>query len=112
MSLKPAVPRIVQALGISASSAKRLIRDGLIPVVRVGRQFRIDEDRLARWIADGGAGAWRRPCVGPEPAAKEGLASSRPPRPTNQDRKVQNNLPAILDRRKLPMLDPMPAEGG
>ncbi len=59
-SLKPAVPTISKALGISTSSAKRLIADGLIPVVRVGRQLRIDEVRLARWIDDGGAGSFRR----------------------------------------------------
>jgi excisionase family DNA binding protein len=59
-SLKPAVPTIAQALGVSASSAKRLIRDGLIPVVRVGRQYRIDEAELDRWVANGGAGGFKR----------------------------------------------------
>jgi excisionase family DNA binding protein len=59
-NLKPAVPRISQALNISTSSAKRLIADGLIPVVRVGRQLRIDEEQLARWIATGGAGSFKR----------------------------------------------------
>jgi len=66
--LKPAVPRIAQRLGISKSSAKRLIRDGLIPVVRVGRQLRIDDEALSSWISKGGAGSWRRP-VAPESVA-------------------------------------------
>ena len=59
-SLKPAIPRISQALGISKSSAKRLIADGLIPVVRVGRQYRISEEQLEAWVANGGAGSFRR----------------------------------------------------
>ncbi|HZW05340.1 MAG TPA: helix-turn-helix domain-containing protein [Candidatus Nitrosotalea sp.] len=59
-TLKPAVATISQTLGISTSSAQRLIADGLIPVVRVGRQYRIDEEHLARWIANGGAGSFRR----------------------------------------------------
>ena len=66
--LKPAVPRIAQRLGISKSSAKRLIRDGLIPVVRVGRQLRIDDEALSSWISKGGAGSWRHP-VAPESVA-------------------------------------------
>ncbi len=59
-TLKPAVPTIVQSLGVSASSAKRLIADGLIRVVRVGRQYRIDEAELDRWVANGGAGGFKR----------------------------------------------------
>lgn len=59
-NLKPAIPRISEALDISKSSAKRLIADGLIPVVRAGRQLRIDEEELTRWIANGGAGGFKR----------------------------------------------------
>lgn len=59
-TLKPAVVTISQALGISTSSAKRLIADGLIPVVRVGRQYRIAEEQLDAWVANGGAGSFTR----------------------------------------------------
>ena len=58
--LEPAIPIISNVLGVSRRSAYRLIHDRLIPVVRVGRQFRIDQSELAEWIQKGGAGCWRR----------------------------------------------------
>jgi excisionase family DNA binding protein len=59
-SLKPAIPTIASVLGISQSTARRLVRKGLIPTVRVGGRIRIDECDLQTWIEKGGAGGWKR----------------------------------------------------
>ncbi len=52
-------------LGISAKQIYNLSRDGIIPVVRVGRLLRFDLAKITRWIEDGGKGydgAARRGC--------------------------------------------------
>lgn len=58
--LLPAIPTIKRVLGISESAARRLVQDGLIPTIRVGRLLRIDEMQLSEWLAQGGAGGWKR----------------------------------------------------
>jgi excisionase family DNA binding protein len=60
-SLKPAIPTISSVLGISQSTARRLVQRGLIPTVRVGGRIRIDECSLQSWVDNGGAGGWKRP---------------------------------------------------
>ena len=47
--------------------AGQLAREGVLPVVRLGRQYRVDPERLSEWIGAGGRplpGGWRRaaPC--------------------------------------------------
>ena len=47
---------IIDVLPVSEATARRLIRRGVIPAVRVGRQIFVSEDRLRQWIANGGSG--------------------------------------------------------
>ena len=54
---------VAQRLGISLQRAYEMGRMGLLPVVRLGRQLRVEEGRLASWVESGGrglAGGWRR----------------------------------------------------
>lgn len=43
-------------LGTSTARAYEMARLGLIPVVRLGRQLRVDMDALEAWIKEGGKG--------------------------------------------------------
>jgi excisionase family DNA binding protein len=57
------VPEVARVLRVSPPRVYELARDGLIPVVRLGRQVRVEQDALRRWIASGGQalpGGWRR----------------------------------------------------
>lgn len=54
---------VAEALGVSVQRAYELARTGLIPVVHIGRQIRVEEGRLRAWIRDGGRalpGGWKR----------------------------------------------------
>lgn len=54
---------IAEALDVPDSRIYELIRLGLLPAVRIGRQVRVSEDKLKEWIEKGGqglAGGWRR----------------------------------------------------
>ena len=58
--------RLAEVLNVSEARAYELMRDGTLPVVRLGRQVRIDEDALRAFIAAGGQplpGGWRRELV-------------------------------------------------
>ena len=51
-----------RVLQVKYARAAELARDGIIPVVRLGRQIRIDPSRLGEFIANGGKalpGGWR-----------------------------------------------------
>ena len=51
------------ALGVTYERAAQLAREGVLPVVRLNRQYRVDPDRLSEFIANGGRalpGGWRR----------------------------------------------------
>lgn len=57
------VPEVSQRLKISEARVRELGRLGLLPVVKLGRQIRVDPARLDAWIAAGGQslpGGWRR----------------------------------------------------
>ncbi|MGO9011855.1 MAG: excisionase family DNA-binding protein [Bryobacteraceae bacterium] len=54
------ISSVSRRLGISESCTRRLIQDGLIPSVRVGRQIRVNERTLNQWMNSGGAGGWKR----------------------------------------------------
>lgn len=57
------VPEVSEHLKISEARVRELGRLGLLPIVRLGRQVRIDPERLDAWIAEGGQalpGGWRR----------------------------------------------------
>lgn len=49
------IPEVAELLSVSEARAYALVRAGLIPVVRLGRQIRIDPVRLDAWMRDGGA---------------------------------------------------------
>ena len=54
---------VAQRLGISLQRTYEMGRLGLLPVVRLGRQLRVEEGRLASWIENGGRGlpgGWKR----------------------------------------------------
>jgi excisionase family DNA binding protein len=48
------IPEVAQMLAVSPQRAYELARQDLLPVVRVGRQVRVDPRRLEEWIAHGG----------------------------------------------------------
>ena len=47
---------VAQRLGISLQRTYEMGRLGLLPVVRLGRQIRVEEGRLASWVESGGRG--------------------------------------------------------
>lgn len=57
------IPEVAKTLSISPHRAYDLARSGVLPVVRLGRQLRVDSGALAEWVARGGKalpGGWRR----------------------------------------------------
>ena len=59
LSLKDAC----KILNVSYARGATLARDGMLPVVRLGRQLRVDPQRFSRFVEEGGKalpGGWRR----------------------------------------------------
>lgn len=60
------IPEAARVLGLSEHRVYELVRQGILPlgvVVKLGRQIRINSERLREWIAGGGQalpGGWRR----------------------------------------------------
>ena len=57
------VPEVATQLRVSVPRAYQLAREGVLPVVRLGRQVRIEEETLRKWVAQGGQGlpgGWRK----------------------------------------------------
>ena len=57
------VPEAARLLRVKVARGYELARTGQIPTVRLGRQVRVDAERLAVFIREGGAslpGGWRR----------------------------------------------------
>ena len=55
-----------EIIGVSKHQGYSLIRQGILPVVKVGRQYRIDPEAFREWIRAGGksfAGGWRKEAV-------------------------------------------------
>ena len=48
------IPELARALNISRARGYELVRRGLIPAVRIGRQVRVHPEQLERWLAEGG----------------------------------------------------------
>ncbi len=46
--------QVAKILQVSPSRVYELARQRLLPVVRLGRQIRVDEDELREWIKAGG----------------------------------------------------------
>lgn len=52
-----------EIIGVSDPQGYSLIRQGILPAVKVGRQYRIDPETLREWIRNGGQsyeGGWRK----------------------------------------------------
>jgi excisionase family DNA binding protein len=57
------IDRVAIRLGTTTARVYELARENIIPVVRLGRQLRIDPDELDKFIKNGGqalSGGWRR----------------------------------------------------
>jgi len=53
--------RVAELLDITPEQVYRLVQEGLLPGIRVGRQWRFHEASLLEWMQNGGGGSWRRP---------------------------------------------------
>ena len=48
------VPEAAQLLRIGERTAYKLVRDGRLPAVKVGNQWRIEKGAFEEWLAQGG----------------------------------------------------------
>ena len=63
MKPKLTLKQVADILQISEARAQELARLGLLPVIRLGRQYRVDPDTLEEFLRSGGRalpGGWRR----------------------------------------------------
>ena len=49
------IEEVAEWLAVSKQRAYELARREIIPVVRIGRQVRVDPERLEEWIREGGS---------------------------------------------------------
>jgi excisionase family DNA binding protein len=49
------ISQVADLLEISKTTTRRLVKNGVLPAIRVGRQIRIDERRLEKWLESGGS---------------------------------------------------------
>lgn len=57
------LPEVARILDLKEDRVYALAREGILPVVRIGRQLRVDPDKLQAWIDAGGqgyAGGWKK----------------------------------------------------
>lgn len=58
-----AMQEVAERLGVSLQRVYEMGRLGLLPLVRLGRQIRIEEGQLTSWVEGGGKGlpaGWKR----------------------------------------------------
>jgi excisionase family DNA binding protein len=48
------IVEVARLLGVRRARAYQLARQGALPVVHLGRQVRVSEEALRRWLEDGG----------------------------------------------------------
>lgn len=48
------MPQVAEILGVREQKVYIMARQGMFPVVRLGRQLRADPDKLQEWIDRGG----------------------------------------------------------
>ena len=58
------IQEVAEILRVPRSRAYALAREGLIPSVRLGRQVRVDQEALRKWVKDGGHVTRRGPVAG------------------------------------------------
>jgi excisionase family DNA binding protein len=68
--LETVKPWLAERLNVTSARAYELVRTGVVPSVRLGRQVRVDPAAVERWIAAGGTAA----NGGPDTAAEDGAA--------------------------------------
>ena len=49
------IPEVAAILNVTVQRTYELARQDLIPVVRMGRQLRVDPGKLQEWIINGGS---------------------------------------------------------
>jgi excisionase family DNA binding protein len=57
------LPEVARILDLREDQVYALARQNIIPVVRIGRQLRVDPDKLKEWIDNGGKafdGGWKK----------------------------------------------------
>jgi len=57
------LPEVAKILDVRQGRVYALAREGLLPVIRIGRQLRVDPDKLQEWLDNGGQGypgGWKR----------------------------------------------------
>lgn len=57
------VETVAARLGVTTARGYELVREHIIPSVRLGRQIRVDPDQLEEFIRSGGqslSGGWRK----------------------------------------------------
>ncbi len=50
------IDEVAELLDVSRARTYELVREGLLPVVRLGRQIRVDPSKLEAWLDAGGIG--------------------------------------------------------
>jgi excisionase family DNA binding protein len=55
------ISQVSDLLEISETTARRLVKKGVLPAIRVGRQIRVDGRRLQERLDGGGGGITKRP---------------------------------------------------
>ena len=48
------IPQVAAILNVTTARVYEMTRSGLLPVVRLGRQVRVDQEQLRDWIDQGG----------------------------------------------------------
>ena len=48
------VNEIAETVGLAPARVYEVIRRGLMPAVRIGRQVRVEEQAFWKWVSDGG----------------------------------------------------------
>ena len=57
------ISEVSDLLDISTTTTRRLVKSGVLPAVRVGRQIRIDQRRFQEWLDRGMGSTKRAPTV-------------------------------------------------
>ena len=71
------IPEVAEILSVKRARAYELVRVGILPVVRLGRQLRVDPERLDEFLRAGGADLCQDPCDRPEAPTPRGASRSR-----------------------------------
>ncbi len=58
------ISQVSDLLEISDTTTRRLVKKGVLPAIRVGRQIRIDQRRFQEWLDGGGGGPIKQPSHG------------------------------------------------